>query len=83
MSESVGVTPIMTMWTIYAAPADFPDVPYVVRGWAVGPGFGEVTATGAIGFADTLDQARGCLPPGLACIQPSPEDDPVIVETWL
>ena len=82
MSESVGVTPIMPTWTIYATPADFPSVPYVVRGWLVGPG-GQVRDSGAIGFADTLEQARNYLPPGLVRFERSPDDDPVIVETWL
>jgi hypothetical protein len=70
------------MWTIYAAPTDFPNVPYLVRGWAILPG-GELMATGAMAFADTLAQARGVIPVGLVQMERSLDDDPVIVETWL
>ena len=82
MSEVIGVNPIMTTWTVYASPADFPNAPYVVRGWLIGPG-GQVADSGALGFADTLDEARGMIPAGLYRMERSPDDDPVIVETWL
>ena len=33
--------------------------------------------------ADTVDELRELLPPGLFCIPRVATDDPVIVETWL
>jgi hypothetical protein len=73
---------MLTMWTIYSSPADYPDVPFVVRGWAVGP-YGALADTGALGFADTLDEARNMIPDGLVRMERSPDDDPVVVETWM
>jgi hypothetical protein len=70
------------MWTIYAHPADFPDVEFVVRGWIVGP-HGTLTDSGALGFAHTLDEARNIVPAGLVRMERSPDDDPVVVETWI
>ncbi|WKW87087.1 hypothetical protein SEA_NICOLE72_50 [Microbacterium phage Nicole72] len=70
------------MWTIYAAPSDFPSVPFVVRGH-VASAEGVKADIGALGFADTLDEARAYLPAGLVCVGRDPSDDPVIVESWL
>lgn len=72
----------LTVWTIYAAPADYPSVPFVVRGWRTSVR-GDVVDTGMIGFADTLDQARAYLPEGLYCVGRSDDDEPQIVESWL
>jgi hypothetical protein len=36
-----------------------------------------------IGHALTLEEARELVPPGLARIDRDPDDDPVIVESWL
>lgn len=72
----------MEMWTIYASPADFPSVPFVVRGWIITES-GGLMFNGAVGFADTLDQARGYIPAGLVCMARSDDDEPQIVETWL
>ena len=77
MTESV-----LTTWTIYERPADFPDVPFVLRGWIVGPG-GQLRESGTLGFADTLEQARTYVPEGLTRFPRADDDDPVIVETWL
>lgn len=68
------------MWTIYQHPSDQP-YPYVVRQWVVRPS-GPVPHSGSIP-AMTLEEARGCVPPGLHRIDRDPTDDPVIVETWL
>lgn len=77
MSEST-----LQLWTIYRSPADFPDVPYVLRNWLVGPG-GALADGGALGFADTLEEARSYLPAGLSMVPRAPNDEPQIVETWL
>jgi hypothetical protein len=34
-------------------------------------------------IADTLEELRDKLPPGLSRLQRDPNDDPVIVEVWL
>ena len=72
----------LVLWTIYRSPADFPNVPYVLRSWVVGPG-GSLADAGALGFADTLWEARSYLPEGLTHVPRSPGDEPQIVETWL
>lgn len=72
--------PLMT-WTIYTHPNDLPDVPYVVRGWVITDG--GALDSGAIGFADTLDEARRIIPEGLFNMGRQDDDDPVIVETWM
>lgn len=72
----------LVIWTIYASPSDYPSVPFVVRGHHVSAE-GVKADTGALGFADTLEQARAYLPPGLACVGRDPSDDDVIVESWL
>ena len=82
----IGVTHIERMaavrtYTIYQHPADFPTVPYVVRGWHTTK-MGTV-ASGEVAFADTLEQARGYIPEGMYNLDRDPDDDPVIVETWV
>lgn len=71
----------LMVWTIYRAPADFPSVPYVVRGWLIIGG--DIVDSGALGLADSLEQARTYLPQGLSRFEPSPGEDPVVVESWL
>jgi hypothetical protein len=73
----------MRSYTIYARPADYPSVAYVVRGWLIeadGP-----TPTGEVFFADSLREARGFLPKEQTFVRfdRSPDDAPSIVETWL
>lgn len=67
------------LWTVYKGPAEFPDG-YVIRMWTVEGG--EPTPGIAYGF-DTLEHARNSLPPGVNRLERAPEDDPVIVETWV
>lgn len=63
-------------WTIYKHPFDHPDK-YVVRGWT------NSTPDKEAQVADTLAEARELIPVGLTRFPRKPEDDPVIVETWL
>ena len=66
------------MWTVYDHPRDQPDK-FVVRMF-----YGEVWTP--IGFLfDTLDEARSWVQYNGGCVRipRSPDDDPVIVETWL
>lgn len=81
IGEDHEISNVLTVWTIYAAPADFPTVPFVVRGWLIHGT--QSQPSGAMGFADTLDEARAFLPPGLVRFVPQHGDDPVIVESWM
>jgi hypothetical protein len=70
----------LRMWTLYDHPKDQPDN-YVARLWLVGDG--RIIPTNDMFVADTLEELRLLLPPELSCLPRTPEDDPVIVETWL
>lgn len=70
-------------YVIYKHPADYPDH-YVVRAWRIETG--REPLAGFVKLADTLEEARQLVPIerlGLVRIERSPEDDPVIQETWL
>lgn len=71
---------ILPMWVITHKTKDFGDK-YVARPHAVG--VKTVTPLNKYLLADTLEEIREMLPPGLVCMPRQPEDDPVIVETWL
>lgn len=70
------------MWVICDHPTDVPEpFGFTIREW-------KVTAAGAtsesrVDFAMTLEDARKRVPAGLYCLPRSPDDDPVIVETWI
>ena len=72
---------MLRMWTIYKHPKDYPKS-YVARLFEVdadGP-----RPTGSIVVAATLDRLQYEMEEmGLVKLMRSPEDDPVIVETWL
>lgn len=70
----------LELWTIYDHPTDHPDY-YVARKWIItddGP-----QATNKACYGPTLDDVRAALPPGLYRIAADPNDDPVILETWI
>lgn len=70
------------MWVICDHPTDVPEpFGFTIREWTVN-GSG-ATADSRVQFAMTLEDARKLVPPGLYCLPRSPEDDPVIVETWI
>lgn len=71
---------VLHMWTIYDHPPDHPRH-FVV--WAFDVTRAGPVATDDIQLADSLDEARELVPPGLYCMARDPMDDPVIVETWL
>lgn len=75
----------LEMWTVYDHPADHPNE-FVARMWIV-PAAGhnhEPVATGQTMSSSDLEWIRKFMRHrGLACIARSPDDDPVIVETWL
>lgn len=85
MSEPTGEPVVLTLWTIYRNPSDFPGK-WVLRGHDIGGPADSEPASIAhpdCVVADTLEQARAAVPPGLACIPRSESDDPTIVEVWL
>lgn len=61
---------------IYERPADYPDK-YVARLWDL------QRPTGLIAIADTLEEARAAVPPGMVPLARDERDDPCIVETWI
>jgi hypothetical protein len=71
---------LLRIWTIYDHPKDQPDQ-FVARLWLVGDG--KLTPTNEMFVADTIEELHRLLPSGLNMIPRSPDDDPVIVETWL
>jgi hypothetical protein len=73
---------LLTHWTIYAHPAEYPDG-YVLRKWYIGTGLGVGPIPARAWCLPDLEAAQDLLPPGLHCVPRSPNDDPSIVETWL
>ena len=72
------------MWTIYDHPRDYPDS-WVARRWEVG-GKTRVPApiaTSDMFVADTLEELRALLPPGLVCLNRLPLDDAKVKEVWV
>lgn len=73
---------ILNVWVVYDHPLDQPDYYVVRRQWADKDGVIQKDRR-SYGFV-TLERARGWLQQmGLTCLARAPEDDPVIVETWL
>jgi len=71
-------------YVIYQRPKDWPQYAYVVRRWRVVPGVRAPLADiRPWALTQTIQLARASIPPGLVLLPRSPEDDPVIVETWL
>lgn len=71
----------MILYTIYERPSDHPSH-FVVRGHEILRKGGTRPQTD-FKLADTLDEARRCIPPGYVNIGREPEDDSSIVETWI
>lgn len=71
---------LLGMWTVARNPADFPDK-FVARKWLIGRR--DLTPTVDHHVADTLDDVRAMLPHGLHPVPRNPNDDPVIVESWI
>ena len=64
------------LWTIYFNPRDYPGL-YVVRK------FNWDKPTKEFYTAKTLTEARTYIPSGLINMNRQPNDDPVIIETWI
>ncbi len=75
---------MLFMWTIFWNPSDYPGK-FVVRGFAsnAAPPHDPIVAPEPTAVVDTLEEARAAVPAGLVRTERHPEDDPVIVETWL
>lgn len=85
------VDKVLTLYVIYDHPLDYPDK-WVVRPQIVlrrpGTGGSEVSAQEVVEFgramgADSLEEARLLIPPGLANIGRMANDDPKIHEVWI
>lgn len=72
---------VITMWTIYKHPTDYPDY-YVVRACEVFSD-GSIVHSPDCSLHETLWQARESLPPNLYNLGRMKEDDPVIKESWI
>lgn len=72
----------LVIWTVYWSPKDYPGE-YVARAHVVGRHKNGVTATEFIKRGQTLKDIHDQLPLGLICFPRSPDDDPVIVESWM
>ena len=70
----------LEMWIVYDRPPDYPES-FVARKTVTGVSI--VTMTDEMFTADTLDELRALLPPGLYRIHRFEQDDPKIVEVWL
>ena len=74
---------VLTVWTIFREPRDAPaGYRFVVRGFDIGPN-GASTPHPTAQATGTLDMARRLIPPGLVRWPRDPDDDAVIVESWI
>ena len=71
----------LSMWVIYDHPKDYPET-FVVRECVVSAG-GRVAHSLFHTEFGTLEMARESVRQGRVCITRHPEDDPVIVESWV
>jgi hypothetical protein len=67
-------------WTIYDHPRDYPDA-FVARRWVAIRG--TVIPTNDMFVANSLNELRALLPPGLVLFPRFDGDDPNIVEVWM
>lgn len=78
-------TMMLRTYTIFDHPKDHPDC-YVVRAFDIIPGeIQPVPMSGHLEFRDLLSARLWMVinEPEKVCITRSPDDDPVIVETWV
>lgn len=71
----------MEMWVIYERPRDFPNF-FVVRRWFIRSDNGRLDPDRIALLANTLREARACIPEGLYRQPRFDGDDEKIVETW-
>lgn len=75
---------VVEVYAIYDHPRDYPDE-FVARRWRIRRGLDMALADlGPPNIrGETLNEVRRQLPAGLVRLGRLPDDDPVIVETWL
>lgn len=74
------MTAELTIWTITTNTRDYGDK-FVARSHSIVPG--RSVAGTKVFIADTLEEVRAMLPPGLTWVGREPDDQMVIVESWL
>ena len=71
----------LVLWTIYDHPKDYPTA-FVARKFLIGRG--TATATTTLLASPQLEDLREAMQRmGLTCLTRMPDDDAVIVETWI
>jgi hypothetical protein len=76
----------LCIWVIYKDAADMPPGCFAVRRWTVHPGATEAVPDPYAVAAPTLELARELITENVGYLYrlpPDPNDDPVIVESWL
>lgn len=74
---------LLEQWVIYDHPRDHPEH-IVLRRWTVGPG--GIVPDSAAHLCTNVDVARAIILanyPEAYPLDPSPEDDPTIIEVWI
>lgn len=71
----------MQGWTIYQNPRDFPGQ-YVTRRW-VAVGGEPINDPEPLYVGQSLQAAREVIPWDACCMNRQPDDDPVVLETWI
>jgi hypothetical protein len=71
---------ILTFHVVYKNPLDYPHKFVVRKQWVER---GAVIASPDCTVHDTLEAARASVPEGAILVPRSPDDDPVIVESWM
>jgi hypothetical protein len=81
---SVHAMDALSIWVITHNPSDFPGK-YVVRRHEVTRSIagGASRPTGDVEVGDTLDEVRNLVPAWAIRFDRNPEDDAVVVESWL
>jgi hypothetical protein len=72
---------LSVIYTIYESPKDYPGM-YVVRRYFV-DARGPVADVKPLVVTKDLEKARGALPVGVYPLGRQPDDDPVILESWI
>lgn len=86
MSPKPELTQVMSHWTIYQNPVDYPDYPYVMRRWVLMSDSSTAMdqRLACIENEEGLNNIRATLERyGLTRIPRMPEDDPAILEVWI
>lgn len=71
----------LSHFVIYENPSDYPGR-FVVRRFVI-DGSALKVAVHPAAICDTIEHARFVIPDGFMKMMPHPDDDPVIVETWI